>query len=313
LGPAANRGCPDRDSDGDGLLDRDDKCPLIAGPKENQGCPDRDSDGDGLFDRVDKCPQQPGPRENGGCPDTDKDGDTVVDRLDKCPDVAGPVENQGCPWPDRDGDGVLDKDDKCPDVAGLKENHGCPDVDTDGDGIVDRLDKCPTEREVFNGFEDDDGCPDKGPELAVLTQKGIEIREQVFFDTAKATIKPRSFLLLATVAKILTLHPEIAKLRVEGHTDNRGKHDYNVKLSQARAESVRKHLVEVNGVEAGRLEAQGFGPDRPIADNRTSAGRTQNRRSEFNIVEQRATPAGESPGATPPAPVAPPAGTQQKM
>src|SRR4029453_16972992 len=102
----------------------------------------------------------------------DGDGDTVVDRLDKCAEVAGPAENEGCPWPDRDGDKILDRDDQCPDEPGMVENRGCPDRDGDGDGIVDRLDKCPKEKEIFNGFEDEDGCPDKGPELAILTEKG---------------------------------------------------------------------------------------------------------------------------------------------
>jgi OmpA-OmpF porin, OOP family len=286
-GTAENHGCPDADGDGDGLLDRLDKCPAAAGPRANGGCPDGDQDADGIVDRLDRCPREAGPKENGGCPDRDRDGDAVVDRLDRCADRAGPAENEGCPWPDRDGDTILDGDDKCPDQPGIAENQGCPDLDSDGDGFVDRLDKCPKEKEIYNGFEDEDGCPDKGPELAVLTEKAIEIRQQVQFATGQATISKRSFLLLATVAKLLTLHPEIALLRVEGHTDNTGRREKNLQLSQARAEAVVAHLVTVNGIAKGRLTAQGFGPDRPIGDNKRSAGRQQNRRSEFNIVEKR--------------------------
>ena len=87
---------------------------------------EKDTDGDGILDKYDKCPTVAGPAENEGCPWPDTDGDGVLDKDDKCPTVAGPVENEGCPWPDTDGDGVLDKDDKCPTVPGLKENDGCP-------------------------------------------------------------------------------------------------------------------------------------------------------------------------------------------
>jgi hypothetical protein len=155
------------DRDGDGVLDDADACPDRPGPRENRGCPDGDRDADGVIDRLDVCPDFAGPVENHGCPpaaaDADSDADGVIDRLDDCPEAAGPVENRGCPWSDSDGDGVLDREDRCPTVRGVRENQGCPDEDSDGDGIVDRLDKCPFEREVVNGFEDDDGCPDQLP------------------------------------------------------------------------------------------------------------------------------------------------------
>ena len=92
--------------------------------KEFNGCPD--TDGDGIADKDDACPEVAGPRELNGCPDTDGDG--VADKDDKCPEVAGPKENAGCPWPDTDKDGVLDKDDECPEVAGPASNKGCPEV-----------------------------------------------------------------------------------------------------------------------------------------------------------------------------------------
>ncbi|MCA1664909.1 MAG: OmpA family protein, partial [Myxococcales bacterium] len=160
--------------------------------------------------------------------------------------------------------------------------------DTDGDGIVDRLDKCPTEKEVFNGVEDDDGCPDKGPELATFTAQAIEIKQKILFEFGKAAIKPQSFLLLATVAKIMTLHPDVTLIRIEGHTDSVGTRAVNLKLSRERAESVRRHLVEVNGVEPSRLVAAGLGPDRPLDSNATAAGRAKNRRVEFVIVDRAA-------------------------
>ncbi|MGY0426864.1 MAG: thrombospondin type 3 repeat-containing protein, partial [Polaribacter sp.] len=117
-------GCPD--ADGDGVKDSDDACPNVAGLASMNGCPD--ADGDGVADKDDMCPNEKGTKANKGCPDSDGDG--VVNRNDKCPNVAGPVANGGCPLPDTDGDGVLDKDDKCPNVAGLASNMGCPQVIT---------------------------------------------------------------------------------------------------------------------------------------------------------------------------------------
>jgi len=211
--------CPTLDDDGDGILNRDDACPTVAGIPEEKGCPPKDTDGDGIFDHLDKCPTQAGPKENGGCPDTDQDGDGVVDRLDKCPDVAGVAEFEGCP------------------PAKAKVN-----VET----------------------------------------KKIDILEKVYFDTNKATIQPRSFGLLDDVATVLGRHPEITKVLVEGHTDNTGAPDYNLTLSDARSKAVKEYLVG-KGVAADRLDAQGFGQTKPVADNKTKAGREQNRRVEFTI------------------------------
>jgi outer membrane protein OmpA-like peptidoglycan-associated protein len=280
---------PDRDSDGDGLVDRVDRCPTVRGPVENQGCPlaEPDSDGDGLPDSADRCPHAAGPRDNGGCPDRDSDGDGIVDRLDKCPDQAGLREHAGCPPPDRDHDGVPDADDRCPDKAGPPENQGCPDFDSDGDGLVDRLDKCPFEAEVYNGVADEDGCPDAGPALATVLDDKIVIFEPVRFVADGTVIDKRSTKLLTAVAAILKAHTELLKVRVEGHTDNRGSAIDNLDLSRERAAAVRRWLIEQGGVDGRRLTAQGFGPDRPIADNRDFVGRAKNRRIEFVVVEKK--------------------------
>ena len=116
-----------KDTDKDGIPDKDDACPDVAGLKEFDGCPD--TDGDGIADKDDACPEVAGLKEFNGCPDTDGDG--VPDKDDKCPDVAGPAENGGCPWPDTDGDGVLDKDDLCPNEPGPASNNGCPEPNDD--------------------------------------------------------------------------------------------------------------------------------------------------------------------------------------
>jgi outer membrane protein OmpA-like peptidoglycan-associated protein len=238
---------PPLDTDKDGVLDKDDRCVTVPGPVENQGCP---------------------------WPDTDKDG--VLDKDDKCVDVPGPVENQGCPWPDRDKDGVLDKEDDCPDDPGPKEYKGCPD--RDGDTVIDKIDKCPD----VPGPPDNEGCPRY--QLIVVTKEKIELKQKVHFATDKSTIYPDSFAMLNEIADLLLKRAEI-EVRIEGHTDSRASMRHNMKLSQARADSVKRYLVE-RGVDGARMNAVGYGPTRPIDDNRTAAGREANRRVEFIITKQ---------------------------
>jgi OmpA-OmpF porin, OOP family len=269
------------DRDGDGVPDIDDKCPDVPGPKENQGCPvAKDSDGDGIPDDIDRCPLDPedfdGFQDEDGCPDPDNDGDGIVDKLDACPNTPGPLSNRGCPIMDRDGDGIPDDQDKCPDQPGPKENFGCPDTDRDGDGIVDRLDKCPDEP-----GPPPDGCPKKYTLLEVKKDR-IVIKQQVHFQSARWTIMRDSFALLDQVVQVLRDYPKM-RVSVEGHTDSIGGELANMKLSQARADSVRTYLTG-KGIEQDRLEAVGYGTTKPIASNKTEKGRGQNRRTEFRII-----------------------------
>jgi outer membrane protein OmpA-like peptidoglycan-associated protein len=271
-----------RDTDGDGIEDADDRCPQEPGPADNQGCPWKDSDGDGLTDDQDRCPQEPGPVDNQGCPWGDKDQDGVTDNLDRCPDEPGPADNQGCPWGDKDQDGVTDNLDRCPDEPGPVDNQGCPWPDRDQDGVPDHQDMCPDDP----GPADNQGCPKKTKVLVVVRKEKIEILDKIYFDTGKATIQKRSFGLLEQIAQTLRIHPEIKKVRIEGHTDSQGSDAFNLKLSQERADSVRKHLIETGKLEDGRLEAKGFGEERPVASNNTARGREQNRRVEFVILDE---------------------------
>jgi OOP family OmpA-OmpF porin len=278
--------CPDLDVDGDGVKNVADRCPTSKGLTQLDGCADGDDDQDGLMNLADRCPAQAentnGFEDSDGCPDdpdTDKDG--LADSKDACPqqaeDVDGFEDTNGCPDPDNDQDGVADARDTCINEAGPKENRGCPDKDRDGDGLVDRLDTCPDEP----GTEKNHGC--KAKQLAQVGEGQIRIIESVYFENNLDVISPRSFKLLDSVANILNTHPEIEKVRIEGHTDNTGKAEYNLDLSQRRAEAVAKYLVSKN-VARERLEPQGFGPEKPIADNKTKAGRAKNRRVEFKIV-----------------------------
>jgi outer membrane protein OmpA-like peptidoglycan-associated protein len=242
-----------------------DACPDEPGPASRQGCPIRDSDGDGILDDVDACPTEPGPPERKGCPIRDADGDGVPDEKDACPAVAGAADNRGCPYADREGDGVWDHLDNCPDVPGPAENQG---------------------------------CPMKVKQLVAITAEKIVIKDSVYFATAKAQILAKSFPLLSQIASVLKAHSEIPRLVIEGHTDSVGKREPNVRLSQARADSVRAFLVK-QGIAAGRLSSIGYGPDRPAEGNETEAGRAKNRRVEF-MIDWNAKGASE-PAAPPPA------------
>ncbi|HLM43472.1 MAG TPA: OmpA family protein, partial [Myxococcaceae bacterium] len=282
-GPAGSKGCPVKDTDGDGIIDSVDKCPQAAGPAENQGCPGKgaagDEDGDGVVDGADKCPNEAGPAENQGCPVKDRDGDGIDDASDKCPKEAGPAARQGCPVKDTDGDGVVDDRDACPSEAGLVELRGCAAKDTDADSVSDHLDNCPDEK----GVATNQGCPPQQEQLVAIQKGKLEIKQAVFFATSKAIIQPRSFRMLDQVARVIRQHPEIEKIVIEGHSDNVGNAEANRKLSLARAQSVKDYLVK-KGVEASRLEAKGYGPDRPLLSNATAKGRAANRRVAFTIV-----------------------------
>jgi outer membrane protein OmpA-like peptidoglycan-associated protein len=277
------------DRDGDGIPDDVDRCPDqpedYDGFQDSDGCPEPDNDGDGVLDAVDRCPNVPGPAANYGCPIQDRDGDGIPDNVDKCPDEPedydGFQDQDGCPDLDNDNDGVPDLQDRCPNMPGPAENQGCPDMDRDNDGIPDRLDKCPDEP----GPAETGGCPKKY-KMIIVTRGRIEITKQIKFQTNKAEIIGRdSFEILDEVAQALRDNPQIKRIRIEGHTDSVGDDVYNLKLSQRRADEVMAQLLR-RGVEPDRMDAVGYGKTRPIASNATAAGRQENRRTEFNIVEQ---------------------------
>ncbi len=155
---------------------------------------------------------------------------------------------------------------------------GCPD--RDGDFIPDPEDKCPDEP----GPAQNDGCPVTGPVVQIETER-ISLKDSIHFDTAKDTIKSESNSILDSIATLLRDHPELRKVRVEGHTDNRGTAEYNKDLSRRRARAVVRALVG-RGIAADRLLSEGYGFDRPVADNRTALGRAKNRRVEFTILSE---------------------------
>jgi OOP family OmpA-OmpF porin len=223
-----------------------------------------------------------------GAGDADHDG--IPDDIDACPtepeDHLGNDPSDGCPIPpDRDGDGIPDQYDKCPDVPedkdGIDDGDGCPEDDADHDGIPDTTDACPKEPGQPNADPKKNGCP------TFIKMEGtvVHVLQQVHFAYNSATILPDSFPMLQEIANLLKANPNIKRMSIEGHTDDRGPPDYNLTLSQKRAASVMTWLLQ-HGVEQQRLESHGYGEEKPIADNNTDAGRTANRRVEFKIVDE---------------------------
>jgi OmpA-OmpF porin, OOP family len=238
--------------------------PVVEAPK--------DRDNDGVIDSLDACPDTPGLAKFNGCADTDNDG--IADNDDKCPSVAGLARYQGCPIPDRDKDGVNDEEDKCPDQAGVARYQGCPVPDRDQDGVNDEEDKCPD----LAGDAANSGCPIIKEEVI----KKIEYAaKNIFFSSGKYTLLAKSNKPLNEVVAILNENKDL-KLDVDGYTDNTGKADKNLLLSQRRADAVKAYMVS-KGIDAGRLVSTGHGVDNPVADNKKPAGRAKNRRVELHL------------------------------
>lgn len=318
-------GCPKPDQDSDGWCDAwitdeetavkygcklTDACPEIAGIDEFNGCPNPNTDGDSWCDPWitdqatadkyscqigDRCPELPGLDNFSGCPDADADGDGIcasfVDELglldlffctgqDLCPDLPedfdGFEDEDGCPEPDNDHDGICD--------AWVSET-GVADKFADA---CHGVDKCPDQPETINGYKDDDGCPDegKGKQLVFVLEDKLEIRDKIFFDNNKATIKKKSYSLLNQVAQTIQANQDIKHITVQGHTDDTGKYERNMILSRQRAQSVVDYLIK-KGVDPSRLSSIGFGPDMPIDPAKTSKARALNRRVEFVIDERK--------------------------
>ncbi len=266
--------------------------------------PDRDQDA--IADSVDACPELPGiwtddPRAN-GCPPPppDRDSDGIADPEDACIDVPGVAtqdpKTNGCPPPppDRDGDGVIDPEDACIEVPGVAtqdpKTNGCPPPppDTDGDTILDVQDACPDHAGPADPDPKKNGCP-----IARVEAGQIRITQQVKFKFGSAVLDPTGDGVLLAVLDILQKHPEITKIRVEGHTDNHGPDWINTPLSKQRAAAVVAWLTK-KGVDAKRMESAGFGKTRPIDTNDTPEGMANNRRVEFHIVTPASPSRGES-------------------
>ena len=228
----------------------------------------KDLDGDGIPDKEDACPQVAGLIEFNGCPDTDGDG--IQDAEDDCPEVAGIASLNGCP--DTDGDGIQDEEDDCPNTPGIPAFNRCPDTD----GVKDLEDQCPDEA----GTIENDGCPEITQEIIERLQ---EIGKIIYFATNDSKLNERNNQILDEVFNTLQNYSSY-KVVVEGHTDSSGQASFNQALSEKRANSVMRYLIE-KGMSPSRASAKGYGETRPAVSNDTAEGRRENRRVVFEIYQ----------------------------
>lgn len=194
---------------------------------------------------------------------------------------------KGCPFLDRDNDGVPDGEDLCPDVpAGAKpdpKRAGCPMEavhDRDGDGIPDDVDACPDKSGPADADPAKNGCPKVTVHSGTTT-----VLQPVHFARNKETILPSSFPMLQEVANTLMSNRQIKRVSIEGHADDTGTKVFNQKLSERRAKSTMKFLID-HGVKPTRLESHGYGDTRPLSQDTSEEGRAANRRVEFRILKQ---------------------------
>jgi outer membrane beta-barrel protein len=275
------------DTDNDGVGDDKDECPNTPAGclVDSRGCP-LDADGDGVCDGLDQCPNTPAgcTVDARGCP-VDSDSDGVCDGVDQCPNTpAGcAVDAQGCPA-DADKDGVCDSQDQCANTpAGCRvDEKGCP-VDSDNDGVCDGLDQCPNT--PAGARVDKDGCPIEISEREVeLLEKGSITARDIYFDTAKSTIKPESEKTLTDLCTIFQQWPTL-QIEIGGHADARGADDYNMRLSEERAAAVLEWFrANCPNANLTNYTSKGYGETAPVASNKTARGMTLNRRVEFKVM-----------------------------
>lgn len=284
LGLLLGRSGP-RDGDADGVVDKLDACRNTpAGDAvDDRGCSlPKDADRDGVVDAADQCANTPPGDKvdmNGCSLPKDSDGDGVIDAADRCPNtpLGERVNAAGCAL-DSDGDGVVDSLDQCTGTpAGTAvDAKGCPlSTDSDGDGVLDSADRCPGT--AAGERVDAIGCP-----VLFLERQRRIVLEGVNFETASSNLTDQSYVTLNRVAASLAAHPEL-QVEVAGYTDSRGSDQYNQRLSQSRADAVRRYLIQ-RGVAPERLSAKGFGETNPIDTNATTNGQGRNRRVELHRV-----------------------------
>jgi uncharacterized protein (TIGR03382 family) len=182
-------------------------------------------------------------------------------------------------------------------------------VDSDGDRIPDTLDKCPSQPEDYNGFQDEDGCPDGPPDPGkpLTLEDVITLPAPIEFKFDTAIMLPGAEIYLNQVLGILQTHSEVLKLEIQGHTSAEGGAEYNLRLSNDRAKAVLKWLVD-HGIDGQRLVPHGFGLTQPLVPNNSEPNRQRNRRVQFRLIEQApgSAPVRSLPGARPPPATTPP-------
>lgn len=247
---------------------------LNVSPTKNQS-DNKDSDGDGILDKIDDCPYVFGLAKFNGCVDTDGDG--IWDSIDECPHLFGEKNNDGCPTnsKDSDSDGLMDNIDKCPFLKGSAEMGGCPD--SDKDGISDLKDYCP----FLKGSTENNGCPkmNQAEHQQFLEKKSINAL--VEFDSDKADIKMFFHQQLDEVVTFLLQNKE-AKAFISGHTDDEGDQAYNYQLGERRANNVMDYFLR-RGVNFTQISRISYGETKPVQLNRSEYEKAKNRRVEVQV------------------------------
>ncbi|MCF8360531.1 MAG: OmpA family protein [Prolixibacteraceae bacterium] len=251
-----------KDSDKDGVIDREDECPdtPFGVEVDSVGCP-KDRDKDGIPDYLDDCPDDPGLPEYNGCPD--RDGDGIIDKIDDCPDLPGIPKYNGCP--DTDGDGVIDPKDLCPGTPpGVEvDEYGCP-IDSDGDGLTDDVDQCPDEFGPMEYL----GCPE--PPQSEWPEFEQETPEGVYFETDEYELDREAEEGMMDIIKYMFENPNM-NIRLYGMADPRGSKEYNEVLSGRRVESVKRFLMR-KGIPESRIMIKAMGE---VQEVRTGEGEEQ--------------------------------------
>ena len=233
-----------------------------------------DSDGDGIINRKDKCPDAAGLPEFFGCPDTD--GDSIIDKEDNCPDQAGTPEFLGCP--DTDGDGIIDKEDKCPDEFGPIENNGCKlplDTPEESNSVSNTISSVSSKTEIDEA-DDRNRSEEKNSDL----KEKINDELVIYFPASKAIILGRkAYDMLLEVRNFLDTNLE-KYIVIQGHSSSEGSEQYNYLLSEQRAEAVKTHLINL-GIDSNRIKIQAFGSEKPLYEENSVRNIILNRRIEI--------------------------------
>ncbi|MDX1795259.1 MAG: OmpA family protein [Hydrogenovibrio sp.] len=242
----------------------------------------RDLDEDGVPDKRDVCPNSAKGYavDKDGC-ELDSDHDGVYDRIDQCPNTAPgtPVNFLGCEG-DSDKDGVLDSRDKCP-MTPLNtpvNQYGCKvDNDADGDGVPNSMDQCPKtpKGKVVNKF----GCQ---PQTKLTMQITFAVGSWNIPTNQKKELEQNA-------SKLKQLRADEVVL-ITGYTDASGGVENNLKLSWERANSVKNYILSNFSYAKEQFYILGKGESNPIASNATKAGRKQNRRIEFQVINIKKLP-----------------------
>ena len=296
--PGTADGCPDADKDG--IADAKDKCPDLPGQAGFDGCPEDPTEVTEVTEVAEatemteatEAIEEPGATDKDIVLDSgaifakddemtekgaekimlDSDGDSYADAFDDCPNSPGPAN--GCP--DRDSDGVADHRDTCPDRAGTAYNNGCPER-----GSVDTYRSSTT----YSSNNTSPSSYSSTSSSSVVSKSAISLMENatrtVQFKVLSDDLAGVSFDVLNQVVDLMIANPSY-RLKVSGHTDNRGEESVNQRLSEKRARACIRYL-RGRGVPELQMSYAGYGARVPIADNDTEYGRSQNRRVDFEL------------------------------